>query len=118
MPLERSLASRTMITFTKAPASLPPGRRVYVIGDVHGLSQRLIALHAAIRIDLPRRPIASAVLIHLGDYVDRGPDSAGVVALLAAGPPIEGLATINLMGNRENTLLEGSRGDAGSARRR
>jgi serine/threonine protein phosphatase 1 len=104
-----------MITFTKAPASLPPGRRVYAIGDVHGLSQRLIALHAAIRTDLHRRPIASAVLIHLGDYVDRGPDSAGVVEHLAAGPPIEGLATINLIGNHENTMLEAVGGDAASA---
>ena len=43
------------------------------------------ALHDLIAEDLAARPVADAVLVHLGDYVDRGPDSAGVVALLAEG---------------------------------
>ena len=104
-----------MITFQEAAGTVPPGRRIYAIGDVHGLSQRLVALHAAIRSDLHRRPTAEPVLIHLGDYVDRGPDSAGVIAHLAAGPPIEGVATINLIGNHENTMIEAIGGDAASA---
>ena len=36
-----------MITFQEAAGTVPPGRRIYAIGDVHGLSQRLVALHAA-----------------------------------------------------------------------
>ena len=104
-----------MITFQDAPAHLPPGQRIYAIGDVHGLSQRLIALHAAIRSDLHRRPIAQKRLVHLGDYVDRGPDSAGVIALLAAGPPLAGLPTVNLIGNHETTMIEAVGGDAASA---
>jgi serine/threonine protein phosphatase 1 len=43
--------------------------------------------------------------VHLGDYVDRGPDSAGVVARLAAGAPVPGLPTVNLMGNHEHMML-------------
>ena len=74
-----------MIDFIPAPASLPPGQRVYAVGDVHGCLDRLQALHDLIAEDLAARPVVEAVLVHLGDYVDRGPDSAGVVALLAEG---------------------------------
>jgi serine/threonine protein phosphatase 1 len=94
-----------MISFATAPASLPPGQRVYAVGDVHGCLDRLQALHALIAEDLAARPIAAATLVHLGDLVDRGPDSAGVVALLSAGPPVAGLPTVNLMGNHEQMML-------------
>ena len=95
-----------MIDFIAAPASLPQGQRIYAIGDVHGCIDQLRALHRAIAQDLTGRPVAKAVLIHLGDYVDRGPDSAAVVRLLAAGPPIPDLPTINLMGNHESMMLD------------
>ena len=81
-----------MIDFVPAPASLPPGQRVYAIGDVHGCLDRLQAIHELIAEDLAARPAEEAVLVHLGDYVDRGPDSAGVVARLAAGAPSAGRA--------------------------
>ncbi len=95
-----------MIAFIDAPASLPPGQRAYAIGDVHGCIEQLAALHQAIARDLVARPVGAAVLIHLGDYIDRGPDSAGVVARLAAGPPVPGLRTVNLMGNHEDMMLD------------
>ncbi|MBV8915923.1 MAG: serine/threonine protein phosphatase [Acetobacteraceae bacterium] len=84
---------------------LPPGARIYAVGDVHGHADKLIALHDAIRADLKRRPAGSPFLIHLGDYIDRGPNSAGCLALLAQTPPIPGVPTINLMGNHEWMLL-------------
>ncbi len=84
---------------------LPVGRRVYVVGDVHGHRDRLERVHARIRADLHHRPVESPLLVHLGDLIDRGPDSAGCVGLLAAGPPIRGVPTINLMGNHEWMLL-------------
>ncbi len=94
-----------MVNFATAPASLPPGQRVYAVGDVHGCLDRLRALHSLIAEDLADRPSAAALLVHLGDLVDRGPDSAGVVALLSAGPPVAGLPTITLMGNHEQMML-------------
>jgi serine/threonine protein phosphatase 1 len=94
-----------MIDFMAAPAALPPGRRIYAIGDVHGCLERLTALHEAIAADLAERPVGDALLIHLGDYVDRGPDSAGVVALLAEGPAVAGSRAVNLMGNHELMML-------------
>jgi len=95
-----------MIDFAAAPATLPPGQRAYAIGDIHGCMEQLAQLHQAIADDLAARPVTEPVLIHLGDYVDRGPDSAAVVELLAAGPPIPGLRTINLMGNHEHMMLD------------
>ncbi|SEA30073.1 metallophosphoesterase [Rubrimonas cliftonensis] len=60
----------------------PEGLRLYAIGDVHGRLDLLRARHAAIATDLVRRPVRAFRVIHLGDYVDRGPDSAGVIAAL------------------------------------
>lgn len=94
-----------MIDFIPAPASLPPGQRIYAIGDVHGCLDRLEAIHQQIAEDLAERPAPEPTLVHLGDYVDRGPDSAGVVKRLADGPPLPDVPTINLMGNHEQMML-------------
>ena len=56
------------------------GRLVYAVGDIHGrldLLQRLTREIAADALgsEFDGRPI----LIFLGDYVDRGPDSKGVI---------------------------------------
>ena len=90
---------------------LPPGRRVYAVGDVHGHLDRLRTVHLAIAADAAARPIADAVLVHLGDLIDRGPDSAGVIEQVLAGVP--GLPVVNLMGNHEQMLLDAL--DSGSA---
>lgn len=107
-----------MITPTLAPGTLPAGLRVYAIGDVHGCAERLHALHLEIARDLAARPVAEAQLVHLGDYVDRGPDSAGVVELLLRPfPQQDGGArplVVNLMGNHEDMMLT-SLADAGAA---
>ena len=94
------------LEFTTAPGTLPAGRRVYAIGDVHGCDSRLGELHEAIASDLADRPCAAPLLLHLGDYVDRGPDSRGVVARLAAGDPLPGVPTVNLLGNHEQTMID------------
>jgi serine/threonine protein phosphatase 1 len=59
--------------------------RAYAIGDVHGQLRRLHAAHARIAADRERIGDDAAPVIHLGDLVDRGPDSAGVIAHLAEG---------------------------------
>jgi serine/threonine protein phosphatase 1 len=94
-----------MIDFIQAPGTLPFAKRVYAVGDVHGCMDRLAALHERIAADLAERPVAEPLLVHLGDYVDRGRDSAGVVARLAEGPPIPEIPTVNLMGNHEHLML-------------
>jgi serine/threonine protein phosphatase 1 len=103
------------IRFLRAPGWMPRGRRAYVIGDIHGYRDKLAALHALIAADLSARPTPSAVLIHLGDYIDQGPDSAGVVALLSAEPAIPGLPVVNLLGDHERMLLDALQGDRAAA---
>jgi serine/threonine protein phosphatase 1 len=63
-------------------ARTPEGLRLYAIGDVHGRTDLLVGMHQRIASDLDRRPVDDWRVIHLGDYIDRGPDSAGVLALL------------------------------------
>jgi serine/threonine protein phosphatase 1 len=104
-----------MIDLVPAPASLPAGRRVYAVGDIHGCSDQVAALHALIAQDLTDRPVQAPLLLHIGDYVDRGPDTRGVIALLAEGPPIKGVPTINLLGNHENTMIEALAGERAAA---
>jgi len=84
---------------------------VYAIGDVHGCLDRLVTLHWAITADLAAYPVAESVLIHLGDYVDRGTDSAGVIWLLTGtvAPPVT--RRVDLMGNHETMMIEAISGD-------
>jgi serine/threonine protein phosphatase 1 len=95
--------------WSKAPPptyTLPPGERIYAIGDVHGRLDKLVALEAQIAAHAaasPPPPDASVIL--LGDYIDRGPDSRGVVEHLLSRT-LAGLPTRCLLGNHEAALLE------------
>jgi serine/threonine protein phosphatase 1 len=60
----------------------PDGVRLYAIGDVHGRLDLLSAMHRRIESELERKPARDWRVIHLGDYVDRGPDSRGVIDFL------------------------------------
>jgi serine/threonine protein phosphatase 1 len=104
-----------MIALSPAPASLPPGQRIYAIGDIHGCARQLANLHDLIAADLADRPVASATLLHIGDYVDRGADTAGVLARLSAGCPVPGMAMVNLLGNHEATMLDAIAGERAAA---
>ena len=103
------------LRFLQAPGHLPRGRRVYAIGDIHGHPDKLRRLHAAIAADLTARPTPFATLVHLGDYIDQGPDSAGTVSLLASGPTIPGVRVVNLLGDHERMLVDALNGDKAAA---
>ncbi len=60
--------------------AVPPGTRYYVIGDIHGRLDLYDALIAGIEAELAADNPAEARIVLLGDLVDRGPDSAGVIA--------------------------------------
>ena len=64
---------------TKAAAAVPPGARVYAIGDIHGRLDLFEQLIAAIDADDARRGPADTTVVLLGDLIDRGPSSAGVI---------------------------------------
>ncbi|MEM7780085.1 MAG: metallophosphoesterase family protein [Pseudomonadota bacterium] len=61
-------------------ASVPDGSRYYVIGDIHGRLDLFEAMIGAIEADDLAQPGAETQVVLLGDLVDRGPQSAGVVA--------------------------------------
>jgi serine/threonine protein phosphatase 1 len=114
-PSRIAAADPASLHFVLSPGRLPAGRVVYAIGDIHGCLGELRRLHAAIADDYQRRKPASALLVHLGDYIDFGPDSAGVIELLATGSLIAGLPTVNLMGDHERTALDALSGDGAAA---
>ena len=81
-------------------------RRVYVIGDIHGRSDSLDRIVRAIHQDLdsPDRLAEDCLTVTLGDYLDRGPDSRGVIDRLSRSPfPTPYIA---LKGNHEE-LFDG-----------
>lgn len=84
-------------------ARTPDGMRIYVIGDVHGRRDLLVKMHRRIARDLERRPVEDCRVIHLGDYIDRGPDSSGVLSVLARYAR-DGRA-IFLRGNHDQFLI-------------
>ncbi len=84
--------------------TVPEGTCVYAVGDIHGRLDLLTTLHGMIERDAARRAAERRVLIYLGDYVDRGPDSRGVIDLLCTAP-LPGFETVHLIGNHEAYLL-------------
>lgn len=85
-------------------AKAPPGAVIYAVGDIHGCVNKLKRLHLAIQDDAAARRATRRIVVYLGDYVDRGPDSAGVVDFLL-DRPLPGFETIYLKGNHEDFLL-------------
>ncbi len=86
------------------PPSLPPGRRVYAIGDVHG---RLDLLHRAVDaalVDVATDPIERVYLVFLGDLIDRGPASREILELLSTRD-WGGVIPVFLLGNHEEAML-------------
>jgi serine/threonine protein phosphatase 1 len=85
-----------------APAEESANQRLYVFGDLHGRADLIPALKEAIERDRARSG-RSSLVIGLGDYIDRGPQSRAVIDSLAAG---FGCPSIMLRGNHEQMLLD------------
>ena len=66
----------------RLPPRVPDGERVYAVGDIHGRADLLAQLQEQILADAAGRPPARQTIVYLGDYVDRGPDSKGVIDFL------------------------------------
>jgi serine/threonine protein phosphatase 1 len=100
---KKAIPSRPLAT-----ARVPEGVRVYAIGDIHGRNDLLKALLGQIEADDAARGSADTQIIFLGDLVDRGNDSAGVIetalALRASGRKVR-----FLLGNHEEVFLSACR---------
>jgi len=83
--------------------SLPDGARVYAVGDIHGRLDLFEDMIAQIEADDGARNDAETTVILLGDLVDRGPDSAGVIE---AARQWQSRRTVRLLaGNHEEMFL-------------
>jgi serine/threonine protein phosphatase 1 len=92
----------TDVSHRSEPA-VPPGLRLYAIGDVHGRADLLDTLLTAIAADAARRPALAKRIVFLGDYVDRGPRSKEVIDLVLDAAP-RGAELVTLMGNHEEMM--------------
>lgn len=84
-------------------ASAPPDRKTYAIGDIHGSLDKLGRLLRRCEQDAAG---AAMAFVFLGDYIDRGQDSRGVIEALIALQARVGDAATFLMGNHEALALE------------
>ncbi len=83
----------------------PAGQRIYAIGDIHGRADLLKELHERIiedALSIPKH--IKKVAVYLGDYIDRGFNSRGVIDLLT-GAPLPGFELVYLKGNHEDIFL-------------
>jgi len=83
----------------------PDGLRLYAVGDVHGRLDLLLKMYDAIIRDRAEHPEADWRIIHLGDYVDRGADSKGVIDFLIRATDQDS-RVIALAGNHDVGFLD------------
>ena len=97
--------------WTPAPFALD-GETVFAVGDVHGCAEELDGLLDAIR-GLAQEAAAPRRLVYLGDLIDRGPDTIGVLRRWAEGAAARGVDRVDrLIGNHEILMLLAMRGGA------
>ena len=85
---------------------IPAPYLAYAIGDVHGHLDLLEALLAKIDDDSTSFRDATVIKVLLGDYIDRGPASNGVIDRLIAENARTDQQVVALMGNHERALLD------------
>jgi serine/threonine protein phosphatase 1 len=89
----------------EAPPAFPEGRVGYAVGDIHGRADLLEQMLDRLEREQPEPdPAAQPIVVFLGDYVDRGPDSRHVIDMLLEGRPF-GFERHFLLGNHEFMLL-------------
>ncbi|MEK0083622.1 metallophosphoesterase family protein [Benzoatithermus flavus] len=98
LPSEPTIAGR--------PPAVPRGLRAYVVGDIHGRHDLLQMMERMIVDDVRETGRhLDCIVVHLGDYVDRGFESSKVVEHLLQ-VPADGLPRVHLLGNHDLWLRE------------
>jgi serine/threonine protein phosphatase 1 len=88
-----------------------PGKRCYAIGDVHGRLDLLQELFDLIEQHDAERPDRETVIVLLGDLIDRGPHSSGVIDFVRTYRPVRARVYL-VAGNHEELMLRALHGDA------
>lgn len=104
--ISRLFKSKSKAAANAAPLTprVPDGRTVWAVGDVHGRLDLLKPLVDGIVADA-RAGSGETEVVFLGDYIDRGPDSRGVLLYLAGLRDEPGLRWRFLKGNHEEAML-------------
>ena len=99
---------------TPAAAAAPHDRIVFAVGDIHGRRDLLAGVIDELRAASRQAPAQgkAVVAIFLGDYIDRGPASRGVIEDLIALRDEGCCETVFLRGNHEQALLDVVDGDS------
>lgn len=103
--ISKLFRARTKVAPPSAPA-VPPGTVVWCVGDIHGRRDLLAPLVEAMATDLRGSQAERKLVIFLGDYIDRGPESREVIGLLSGLPPARGVEWRFLKGNHEQAMLD------------
>lgn len=85
---------------------VPDDTVVWAVGDIHGCLDLLKALVDGLLADAASIDASRKVVIFLGDYIDRGPDSRGVLRYLIDLPKDAGIEWRFLKGNHEEAMLK------------
>ena len=101
-----TLLSRLFGTKPPPAPRVPEGSVIYAIGDAHGRADVLAELLGAIARDAAALGAGRRELVFLGDYVDRGPDSRGVIDLILGLGGDPAVSVVALKGNHEAAMLE------------
>lgn len=92
---------------------LDDGVVIYAVGDIHGRADLLRTALRKIQSDA-RSAGSQPIAVFLGDYVDRGPESANVLQILSSDP-LPGIDTRFLKGNHDAYLLDFLKGRVSGA---
>lgn len=98
---------KSLLSRRSGPAFVPrgaAGARAYAIGDIHGRLDLLDAMLERIAAEEAGRELRTTYLVFLGDLIDRGPESAGVIERLRC-TRWEHVKPVFLLGNHEEMLL-------------
>jgi serine/threonine protein phosphatase 1 len=78
---------------------------IYAVGDIHGRLDLLEKMEAIIAGDIAEHQPLRPLICYLGDYIDRGPQSAQVIDRLCR-PFEDGVPRIFLKGNHEDRMID------------
>ncbi len=107
--MRASLAGAEQLVVQGRRPSLPAGIRIYAFGDVHGRLDLLDELLGKVDADLAGHPVARAIFVFLGDYIDRGDHSRETIDRLIERRAAGEQATsehVFLKGNHEQIALK------------
>lgn len=94
-----------------------PDTTVYIVGDIHGCADKLASLLDRLDADIAAAQDRDTHLVFVGDYIDRGDESAAVLAFLHDLSRDDAAAVTCLVGNHEAMMLDYIDDPIGPARR-